>query len=301
MKHLLLTAFIPLLTVAASAQESFQTPARIASPDTGSKVVWLLASTKTSFRYKTTEISTTFVDGKIKDFTPIYILETKPLAEAYDLFNGRDYKGAMKAFEAIKKRHEPIKTLKGNFYTLSTYYQLECMRKLGDYAGLKGAMADLDKDLLNRDDEVRQLELYAIWEAVQAENWDGVLAMTEERSGKSLPGYQLAQVAFCKGLALDKTGKKDEALIEYGIAMSADSGASEVITQQAALNTLRIQTEDKDVQAAISLWGKDKQNKASVGYTNLLKAGKLAALYELSLGNGVPLPADLKKLPTYKE
>ncbi|MGJ8632733.1 MAG: hypothetical protein ACSHX7_02350 [Luteolibacter sp.] len=299
MKKLFFTLLLPFLSIGSHAQDAFQAPAILSNDELGTFRAWIIATTKTGIRYKTTEISTTSTDGKLRDFTTVYLLETPEFGEAKSLFDGRNYKAAQAKFAEIKERDKPVATLKGNFHTLAAFYEMECMRKLGDYEGLKEALADFNKSKLTREDQLRQLELYVMWEAVRTESWDRILTITAERDGGDLPGYQRAQVAFCKALALDKLKRTEEAFVEYGVALAADSGASEELAQQSALNMLRIYNGNPDVQAAISLWGTEGENKKSRGYATLVNAGKLAKFYELSLGNGVPLPDDLKALAKY--
>ncbi len=95
---------------------------------------------------------------------------------------------------------------------------------------------------------------------------------------------------------------REENIQEHSLqtAMIADSGASEVVTRKAALRILSIHAADPAVQMAIDNWGTDDENKSSKGFANLGEAAAVAALYELSLGGGTPLPAEFKKFLKYK-
>jgi len=300
MKNLLLFLLIPALSVSASAQEAFQIPAIMSQPDGANFRAWILASTKTDVRYKTTEISTDFTDAKISSFATIFLIEPPEYSAAVDLFEARKYKEAQAKFAEVKEFHKPMATMNDNFHTLSAFYEMESMRKQGDYEGIAAALGKFIKEPLTRDHQLRQLELYVMWDAVRAEAWDRLIIIASERDAENLPGYQRVQVAYCKGLALEKLKRGREALIEYNIAMTADAGASEEITRDAALNSLGIYRDDEEVQLAITNWGTEDENKSSGGYTRLLEAGALARLYNLTLGTGKALPADLKKLTDYK-
>jgi hypothetical protein len=100
-------------------------------------------------------------------------------------------------------------------------------------------------------------------------------------------------------LALQNLDRGSEALIAYGIAMTADSGASEELTQDAALNALSIYFKDEEIQTAISVWGTDDENKNSGGYTRLKDAAALAKLYDSLIKTSKPLPTDLKNFLKY--
>lgn len=300
MKNLLLTLLLPALTVTVMAQTEFQTPALFSKAEGDNFRGWILATTKTQVRYKTTEISTTFIDAKINDFVTIYLLEPPEYATAMDLFEARKYKDAQAKFAEVKALHKSTATLKDNFSTLSAYYEMECMRKLGDYEGIAAALGVFIKEPLTRDFQLRQLELYVMWDAVRSKSWDRLVIIASERDAENLPGFQRAQVSFCKGLALENLKRGNEALVAYANAMVADAGGSEILTRDAAINALHIYANDEEVQLAITNWGTADENKSSGGYTRLLQAGSLARLYQLTLGSGAALPADLKKFIDYK-
>lgn len=140
-----------------------------------------------------------------------------------------------------------------------------------------------------------------MWDAVRTESWDKLLQIAEERDDETLPGDQRAQVAYCKGLALDKLNRGAEALVAYGIAITADAGASEKVTQDAVLNSLGIYARDKEVQEAMEKWGTEDESKNSRGYNRLLEAAGLAKFYEKFLAVGKPLTEEAKKFLKYGE
>jgi hypothetical protein len=299
MKKFLITLLLPALSLSAFAQEPFQIEAILSKPDGSNFRAYVLAATKTAIRYKTTKVSTDFTDAKISDLATIFIVEPIDYSAAVDLYEGRKYAEAKEQFAELKDRYKPISAMKDNFSTLSAFHELECMRKLGDYEGLAAALKSFIKEPLSRDHQLRQLDLYVMWDAVRAADWPRLLLIASERDDEALPGYQRAQVAYCKGLALDKLERGAEALVEYSVAMTADSGASELITKQAALNALGIYFKDPEVQIAIQNWGTEDENKNSSGFTRLTEAAALAVFYEEYLNLGEPLPADLKALKKY--
>lgn len=289
------------LCATAIAQEEFQAEAVISKPNGENFNAWILAATKREIRFKTRKVATDFTDAKIADFATIHLIEPPDFSAAVDLFEGRKYKEAQEKFAALKITYKPIAQFKDNYHTLSAYYEMECMRKQGDYEGLATALQSFIKEPLAREYQLRQLDLYVMWDAVREKAWDRLVIIATERDDENLIGDQRAQVAYCKGLALDNLGRGAEALIEYGIAVTADSGASEEITQQAGLNALGIYFKDEEVQTAIRNWGTDDENKNSPGYTRLLEAAALAKFYEKFLTIGKPLTAEYKTFLKYGE
>lgn len=298
MKKFLPVLLVPALCVSAFAQE-FQAEAVLSKPDGENSRAWITASTKTQIRYKTTAISTDYIDARIMDFATVHLMEPPDFAAAVDLFEGRKYKEAQEKFAAYKAISKPISALKDNYHTLSGFYEMECMRKLGDYEGIQKALKDFIKEPLTRDYHVRQLDLYVMWDAYREKAWERLVIIASERDDEALPGDQRAQVAYCKGVALENLNRGAEALVEYGIVVTADSGASEEVTEQAALNALGIYFKDEAVQTAIRNWGTEDENKNSPGYTRLLEAAALADLYQKYLTIGKPLSADFKGFLKY--
>ncbi len=294
MKKLLLTLLVPALSVSAVAQDAFQTEALLQTKDGESIRAWILAATDTSIRYKTSALSSDFTDAKLSDFSATYLTEPAEYTAAMDLFEARKYKVAQAKFAEIKEFFKPVAALKGNHHTLAAYYEMECMRKLADYEGLATALQSFVKAPLVRDYQVRQLDLYTMWDAVRSASWDRVLQIASERDAENLPGDQRAQVAFCKGLALQNMDRGPEAIIAYNTAMTADAGASELIAQDAALNALAVYLADTEIKAAIAAWGSEGENKNSGSRLRLIEAGALARFYDKYLKVGKPLPEDLK-------
>ena len=300
MKHLILPLLlIPALTIPAFSQ-ALVVEAILSKPNNGGTFrAWILAASKTEIRYKTNKVSTDFDDARIADFATVFLVEPPDYTAAIDLYEGRKYKEAQEAFAAVKERCKPIAVLPDNFHTLAAFHEMECFRHLGDYEGLAAVLKTFLKAPITRENQLRQLDLYIMWDAVRAAAWDRVLIIASERDEEVLPGYQRAQVAYCKALALYNLGRGREAVIEYNVAMTADSGASEILTQQAGLKALGVYQKDPEVQVAIQNWGTKDENKNSNGYTRLIEAAALAVFYEKYLNLGKPLPAELKAFTKY--
>jgi hypothetical protein len=299
MKTLILSLLLPALAIPAFSQ-GYQVEAILSKPDDGGTFrAYILATTKTQFRYKTTAVSTDFIDARLSDFTTIFLVEPPEYTEAIDLFESRKYQEAREKFAEVKAIHSPIASLPDNFHTLAAFHEMECLRHLGDYEGLADVLKNFIKNPLTRNNHLRQLDLYVMWDAVHAAAWDRVLLIASERDAEALPGYQRAQVAYCKGLALDNLDRGREAIVEYSVAMTADSGASEILAQQAAVKALGVYQRDPEVQIAIQNWGAEDENKNSPGYTRLTEAAALAIFYGKYLSLGKALPAELKAFEKY--
>lgn len=298
MKSLTLALLVPFLALAAHAQE-FQSETYFTEPDGGNFRGYVIAATDTQIRYKLTSVSTDFNDAKISDFATIFLVRPKEYTEAMDLYEAGKYKEAQEKFRVYKEFSKPIAALKGNYHTLSAFHEMECMRRLGDLEGIAAALKDFSKGALINEYHLRQLDLYIMWDAVREKSWDRVISIASERDSEALPGYQRAQIGYCKGLALQNLGRIGEALTQYAVAMTADAGASEILTNKAALNSLRIYFDNEEVKFAMSVWGTPDESKNSNGRSLLLEANALASEYEALLGLGDPLPGEFKPFLKY--
>lgn len=319
MRTPLFAALVPVLSVCALGQAArpaaapaapaaapaapatpFQTPALLINSDGSFAKAWLVAATKTSIRFRETEVGVDTKDARVSEYSAIYLYEPREFSLAMDLYQGRKYQEAKAAFAAVKERFKSLSALENNHSTLSAFYEMECMRRLGDLDGLAAAMEKFVKEPLTRETQLRQIELYVLWDAVRSKSWDRLEILCSERDKTKLPGDQRAQVAYCHGLALEGLQRPAEALVAYSIAMTADAGASEEIARLSALRVLAIHKANLEVQTAIKVWGTPDENKNSKGYSDLLEAASVAELFELSLGSGNPLPSDFKVFLKYK-
>lgn len=255
---------------------------------------WVLAATETAVRYRVRENQADFTDAKIKDFTTIYFLQPEEYTKAMDLYENGKFKEAQEEFKKYKEASKSLAQFPNNFHTLSAFYEMECMRNLGDYPGLFTALQSFIKKPLVRDDHNRQLDLYVMWDAFRAEDWNRVVIIAAEMDEVELADYQRVQVAYCYGVGLQKLTRNREALIQYAIAMTVDAGASRALAQQSAINSLQIYFDDAEVQLAMKNWKTEDENKSSGGYIRLMEANKLAKIYETLIKTDKAIPADYK-------
>lgn len=302
-RHTIAATTLAAFIIPAAAQEAplpFQQRAFLIYEEGEAEEVWLVAASANNIRYRISERSVDTRDMRISETEGIYIIEPREFSQAIDLYQARKYEEAKAAFAAIKARHKPLETLPNNFSTLSAFYELECMRRLGDLEGLASGLEKFIKDPLTRENHLRQIEMYVFWDAVRTKSWARLDTLAKERLQEKLPGYQRAQVAYTHGLALEGLGKTTEALNAYNIALTADAGGSEEIARNAATNILRIHKADPEVELAIRLWGTPDENPNSQGRARLLEASSIAHLYQITFGAGTALPAAYTDLLKYK-
>ncbi len=221
---------------------------------------------------------------------------TQQFSAAIDLYQGRKYAAAQAAFSAIRQH---TKSEEKEAATFAAFYETECLRKLGDLDKFSSAVRSLEKDSVLGGNRLRQLEINRLWDAVRVKNWELLKPLALDLARQWLPGDQRAQIAWCHALALENTASPQEALNAYNIAMTADAGASEEITRNAALRVLSIHRKDAEVMAALNSWSTPEKNPTSPGFFRLKEAASVAALYELSLGDGTALPKEFKEFLKY--
>ena len=214
---------------------------------------------------------------------------------ALDLYQGRKYQDAQAAFAKISERAKASKSPDRETVTLAAFYETECLRKLGDLDGLALALSNFTASPTLGDHRLRQLQIDALWEAVRTKSWERVDQLALAHLREYLPGDQRAQVAYCRGLALENLARPLEALIAHNIAMTADAGASEEIAREAALGVLRIHRADPDVQSALAATDPPGLDLESPEYFRLKEAAAVAFLFELTLGAGTPLPTEFRE------
>ena len=289
---------LALFTATAAAQQPAE--AFLIDAAGGSERVWITSATHDKVRYQKQEQGGDSTEAAIAASASIYLLEPAALSEALDLFQSRQYATAKTKFAAIKTAYHSLRSLPDNPSTIAGYFEMECLRKSGDLAGLAKALETFDKSGLTRRNQLRQLDLYALWDAVRLKDWPRLQELATARLKERLPGGQRSQVAWGLGVAHESQGKPREAIDAYQIALTADGGASEDLARDAALRVMRLYQQDAEVKAAMKQWGTPAQDPQSTGHRRLAEAAALADLWELALGAGTPLPAEHKELLKFR-
>ena len=294
------SAFVlALLSATAAAQKPAE--AFLIDAAGGSQRVWITAAANGNIRYQNQEQGGDSTEAAVAGIASIYLLEPAALSEALDLFQARQYTAAKTKFAAIKTAYHSLRSLPDNPATLAGYFEMECLRKSGDLAGLAKALEAFDKSGLTRRNQLRQLDLYALWDAVRLKDWPRLQELATAKLKERLPGGQRAQVAWCLGVAHESQGKPREAIDAYQIALTADGGASEDLARDAALRVMALHQKDPEVRTAMKQWGTPSQDVQSPGHRRLAEAAALADLFELGLGAGTALPAEQKELLKFRE
>ena len=225
---------------------------------------------------------------------------SREFSVALDLYQGRKYQDARMAFSEMKSRHRAAVPPDHEAAVLAAFYEMESMRKLGDWDGLANALKEFGRHPSLGEVREKQLELSALWSLVSIKNWEELERYTGKRVHARLPADQRAQVAYFYGLALQNQGRPFVALNAYNVAMTADAGASEDTARQAALQVLEIHHADQEVQTAIKKWTDADRNTEDPGLFRLREAAAVATLFEQSLGAGASLPTELREFLKYK-
>lgn len=303
MKTFLIMALVPVIALTAWSQEKepFVIKAAFVPKKGRGFVGAVVATNATQIEYRATLAAQTTTVSAIRDFETIFFMEPAEYAAAMDLYEAGKFEDAKAQFADYKNKSKVVLNLPGNYHVLSAYYELECLRNMGEYKALTEALADFPKAQLTREHQLRQLELYVLWDAVRAGNWERVFLLAQERETQKMPDYQIVQVQYCKGLALQNLNRPAEAMLAYNAVMTADAATSELLVSKAALNLLEIYSKDEGVKTAIADWGTELEKKGSVGYNMLLEAGNLARLYANFFNSIKEMPVEYKKLMDYKD
>lgn len=303
MKTLIPTTFAALVLSASSAvAQRFQQEALLIFDSNKFERVWIADASKSKFLYYSTVNGVDENTMLIVKPASIWLMEPEEYREALELFQARKYEEALAGFSEVRKKYIKLRTLPDNHSALAAIYEMECLRKLGrldELAKAQELFVPDDRNSLTRDYQLSQLELYTLWDAVRTKDWERLELLSLEKLEARIPGGQRAQAGYCLGLALEGQKKPLAAINAYNIAMTADTGASEVITRKAAENALRLYSEDPLIEQAMRLWGTPEEDPNSAGALRLKEAAALASLFELTLGGGEELPKEGKDFLKY--
>lgn len=223
----------------------------------------------------------------------IFMKDPSAFTFILDQYEDRKYGEAQKNFAKFREVYAGLLSLPDNHATRAGFYELECMRKQLNLAGLVAGLEKFDSSQLTRQSMLQQMEVYKFWELAQKKDWQRLNSLAVEWETKRLPVSLRAQVEYCNGLALEALGRPLEALDAFARALAADFTKSEEINRSAVPAALRVYASLPEVKAAKEQWGMSSEDKNSKGRTLLLEANSLARLYEkMGLGAGVSLPTE---------
>lgn len=281
------------MTVAASAQQGAAKVESVLMLSKGNpETLFIVGATDSELSVMKNAQAAAAVKYSRKGVKSIFMRSPKAFDAAMELYEGRKYAEAQQRFSEVKEKYSALSSLAGNHSTLAAFYEIECMRKQLDLKGLVDAVATFDAGSLTGSARLKQVEVYKFWELVHKKDWARVDALAAEWEKKSLPVTLRAQVAYCRGLALEGLNKPADALNAFAEALTADFTKSEEISRGAVHAALRVYGSLPEVREAQDSWGTEDENPQSNGYKMLIEANSLARLYESAgLGAGVKLPA----------
>jgi len=283
----------------ADAQDRIEA---IVVPNEGGPMrVWIHQVSPTGLRYYDTAQTTATSELGMNQFRTVFFPEAPSFREAMQKFYSRDYAEAAKSFASVATEFQVVRRLPNNPSSRAAFFEMECLRLLGEYKKMSEKLGSFNKRSITRENELRQLELNLMWEAVGSEAWDRLESLTNQHAQSRMPTNQRAQVAYCKGLVLRNKGETKAAIDAYNEAMIIDAAASEVVARMAALEILRIHDADPEVQAAREMWERGDLKPSSPDYARLLAVGAVARIFEDFVGAGRQLPDPFKVYLEYKE
>ncbi len=262
--------------------------------------IWIHEVGNDGFRYYDTPQTTALTNFAFNRMRSIFFPESRIFNAAMQQFRARDYQGARESFAKVAEEFRVVRGIPNNPSSRAAFFEIECHRLLGEYAKMSEKMGAFNKSGISRENELRQLELNLMWEAVGREAWDSLDSLVRKHVNAKMPANQRAQVAYLAGLVEEKKGNTTEAIEAYNEAMIIDAAASEVVARMAALGILRIHDADPEVQTARKVWGTDDSKPNSSGYQKLVEAGAVARIYEAFVSAGSPLPDAFKAYLDFK-
>ena len=304
----IISSFLPLLLIVLSislevqAQERFQQKAYLIYDARKVETVWISDANKTTVLYYVREQAVNSEKMPISKVQSIWLITPKSYAEAIELYQGLDFEAAREKFAEVRETYKPLITLPDNHSSLAAFYEMECLRKLGKYEEITKKLDKFlpdDRKSLTRPHQLRQIELYTMWEAVHLKEWPRLERIARERVAQKAPKHQRVQAAYALGLALDNQQRPLDALDAYHTAITANTGASKNLASKAALKALAIYQDDKLVQDAIEEGGETEDNQGTARVARLKEAAATAAIYQVSFPQQDPLPAQFKTFLKY--
>ncbi len=257
---------------------------------------YMLDSNKSKFLWRETQQTLVKREQSLRTCT-VYFLQAPEFTEALELYKSRNYEAAAAKFAACAELYSKFTEVKGNPSSMSSFYEMECYRRLEDLETLSELAGKFDPESLLYSYQKVQYEIYGVfWDAVRTKSWSRLDAICRDEKwrGRKLPGSLRAQIAYCHGLALEGAGQPIKALNAYNNAFVADFSASEELTRKSSLNCLRILLDHKDVKTTMELYSGEDYSDDSNGAALIKEATALLKLWDKVLGAGEEIPAKYK-------
>lgn len=137
----------------------------------------------------------------------------------------------------------------GNYASLARRRQIDCLRRLGDAAGVARHLPEMDVSKLPAAERNLPPVLNA-WAAAAAKDWSRVIAIASEADATVLSD-QGSELAYLTGLAQQAAGQTNEALIAWGRAYSVPDASGSDFAPRSAMEQALIALETADEKSAI--------------------------------------------------
>ncbi len=236
------------------------------------------------------QLDTSKRENSLPDLAKRSPVAVQSMEEVRQNFEARRYQEALAAIMMLKQ-----KPIDPSLAALASFYQLECLRKLGDFTALAEALKTFEPSMLSRRSQRQEVRLYQLCELARRENWQVLDARATSLADENLSQSQQAQTAYFHGLALEGLGRIPAAMMAYQTTLTADAAASEDIVRLATLRLLALYHEDPDVQVTLKNLGTPfAEPSSSLGARSLREAGALAAFFRLSSGGSGALPEEFE-------
>ncbi len=90
----------------------------------------------------------------------------------------RDYSAASKAFEDLAKTYSNLAQIEDSYGSKAKYYQLECLRRNGQYSKLMDVLDEVKAVSLS-DGYKKQIQLFNYWGHVGKKLWEPLKIITD--------------------------------------------------------------------------------------------------------------------------
>lgn len=190
------------------------------------------------------------------------------LADARAAFATGNYLEAAKGFAKVVADYEKlIIHIPQNFASEAMFYQIESLRRLGNYKILQSLLdspagKSMDKMLSDRyENQIKFQKLWAIYgsgdmaaveKALESyqEPVTGKAALLPAPNFRKMPQSQLSQVAFMRGKVYESKGEKDKALQDYTRAFSTNFAYDPIVSQQAMGASMLLMSANPELQSS---------------------------------------------------
>ncbi|MGI9242728.1 MAG: hypothetical protein ACR2RV_18165 [Verrucomicrobiales bacterium] len=154
----------------------------------------------------------------------IYWDEPEDWEAAWKLWTRRDYAAASKAFEDLAKTYANLAQIEDSYGAKAKYYQLECLRRTGQYSKLMDVLDEI-KTVSLSDGYAKQIQLFNYWGHVGKKLWEPLKIITDrfEKDPSSIPSHTvppttptlkgldaglMIQIAYMRGIATEMLARE---------------------------------------------------------------------------------------------